>query len=529
MKRGVVDLEESFEGDRSWRFAWLTFAAASLLALPAIVIANRDQWFYNDDLVFAFARRLGDPTSLLRPHFGHLTALPAAAFQVIYGVVGLHSYRPYLVLVALTHLAVAASLLAVMHRCEVDGRIAASGVVLFLFFGSGRENLVWAFQITLNGSLAAGLLALAITDRDVVRGRRELVGVLLLCVGVLCSNLGPFLAVLAGLVALIRRGWRSAARLVALPLGLFAIWTVTAPPGIDAVSAASFPDAVRWGTRSFAYGYQSLTHLFPVAVVMFLVVARAIWGEVRDGRDGGGWRVRPLPMVLVLGTVALAASLGHSRGGFWYGPDTPRYAYLTVAFTLPVVAWALSRLCAGRPILVGVACLAFLVGLPVNVSRIGPSNAYDQGHLGRPDLLVALAEFTAANHPPPGRAVSGRVTTDQLLHAHDSGVLPRLRLGPRVRDEAALLVSLAPAQDGTPTPTPCRQFDPSRPVRLRRGQRLVVDAALVGGSLAGSKGPVVTWAAQGNANSVHLDVLVGPTTVMVHVDPSARPQVCGPG
>ena len=76
---------------------------------------------------------------------------------------GLREYMPYLALVVVLHLSVAALMRATMRRLGVRAWIATAAASLFALFGSGHEDIAWAFQIgfergpfsgALGGSLA---------------------------------------------------------------------------------------------------------------------------------------------------------------------------------------------------------------------------------------------------------------------------------------------------------------------------------------------------------------------------------------
>ena len=68
-------------------------------------------WFNDDDWDFLARRKAGDVGDLMRPHFGHWTLLPMLAYRLLWTMVGLRSYTPYLLLAIAAHLAVAALLL----------------------------------------------------------------------------------------------------------------------------------------------------------------------------------------------------------------------------------------------------------------------------------------------------------------------------------------------------------------------------------------------------------------------------------
>ena len=507
------------------RAATAVFAVAAVVAAATIMVQNREQWFFHDDFVFAFQRDLADPVNLLRPHFGHNTVLPAAMFQLIYRVVGLNSFWPYQLLVVASHLGVTVVLRAVMLRCRVQPVLATSAAILFLFFGSGREDFTWAFQTTLNGSIVFGFAALLVADRDAPPDRRDLGAGLLLCGSVLCSNLGPLMAAVVAVAVVLRRGPGPLGRVIGPPAALFVVWWVTAPAGTEAPESAAPREAFTWGAELVAYGFRSLTHVPPVTVLLVVAVLVAVTGLARTITRTGRRPEDAVPMALIAGMVALAASLGYTRGGSFYPPFTPRYAYLIAVFSLPVVAWALARLAAGRPPLVLAASGLLLLGLPANVARIDPSNEYDELFLGDRELFSAMAEVATEQQVTRGYTVFPFTTSDALLDAHERGEVPSLTVSDEVRDEALLQVALGPARG---TAGACETVDASSPFVVERGDRLEVGATELRLSLASAPDhPDNTRLVPGAEGIRSFDVLVDRIDLVVRPEvPGAEVRVC---
>ena len=503
---------------RSDRVADVVFAVAAVAASVAIVALNRRQWFFHDDFVFAFERDVTDPVSLLRPHFGHNTVLPSVVFQAMYQVLGLRVFWPYQVLVIASHVAVATLLRAVMLRCRVDQLLATSAAILFLFYGSGRENLTWAFQTTLNGSIAFGFAALLVADHDGPSDRRDLHAALLLCASVLCSNLGPFMAGVVAVAVIVRRGPRSLGRVVGPPVALFVLWRLTAPTGREARDTATPDEAWVWGSELLAYGFRSLTHVpvLTAALAVSVLVALVLFGR-RVSREG----LRSddaVPVAVVVGLAGVVAILGVSRGGGVYPPFTPRYAYMVAVFSLPTVAWSLSRLAAGRRRWAVAASALLLLGLPANVGRIGPSNEYDEMYLGAPELVAALGQEASARNTTPGYEVYGLATSDGLIDAYRRGEIPDVAISPEVRARAALFVSLGAARSPSHS---CRTVDHTEPLTLERGDRLEVDSEKVGVTLLSVPGEPSDSGSVPDTDGIRgFDVLVDQIELLVRPETS---------
>ena len=155
---------EAFDGaapfttDRSARPALWVFIALVVAAVPLYLVLGRRQWFFLDDWDFLAQRTSGSPSDLFRPHLEHWTTLPILAYRLLWSVVGLRSYVPYQMLVVVAHLTVAALLRVIMRRAGVGPWLSTGVATLFVFFGSGAENILVAFQIIFVAAMAFGLI-----------------------------------------------------------------------------------------------------------------------------------------------------------------------------------------------------------------------------------------------------------------------------------------------------------------------------------------------------------------------------------
>src|SRR5690606_38776400 len=96
------------------------------------------------------------------------------------------------------------------RRAGVGPWLATAAVLGLLLFGAGEDNIVWAFQITLVGALALGLVHLLLLDHDGPLDRRDAAGLAAGTLALMCSGIGLLMAMLAGGAALLRRGVRAA-------------------------------------------------------------------------------------------------------------------------------------------------------------------------------------------------------------------------------------------------------------------------------------------------------------------------------
>lgn len=437
----------------------LTFAAVVLVAVPVIFHQGRDQWFFLDEWVFLVDRDLS-PDGLFRPHNEHWTTVPVLVYRFLFRAVGLRSYVPYQAVVVGLHLASAVLLRVVMRRAGVSSWIATVTAGCFVVFGSGRQDIVWAFQMSFTGSLCFGLAQLLLADHDRPIGRRDVLAVAVGLVGVASSGVGVVMVAVVGAATLLRRGWRPAAVQVVPLAGAWLGWWLFY--GQDGYGETAGPGG------ALSYGWNGLVNavakLSPVRGAGFVLAAVAVLGIVLIvRREGLGPAVRrlALPLCLAAGALAFLAVTGFGRAERT-GNDVPqatRYVYLVGAMVLPLLAVAIDALARWRRV-AGVAALVVLVaGVPANIEALRPQSI-ETFTLGSPRTVLVGARLPILRELPPDTApftfFEGPVTARWILDVLDAG---RLADAPATTadERAAIALDLAVRAGPAPTPAgPCR-------------------------------------------------------------------------
>jgi hypothetical protein len=345
---------------------WASLGGAGLFLLWAA----RDQWFDSDEWNFLAQRRLvgsATHTGIWDPHNRHWTTLGVLLYRLLYSVFGVRSYVPYVVVLILAHLLVAHLLWRLLRGVGVSPLFATAAAGVFALAGAGWENLANAFQITLVGSLAAGLGAFAITRAN-DRSRLRVAAVwALLLVSLMFSGVGIAMVVVVAAGVLLRSGLRAAVVTASLPTVVYLVWYAVqgrdAPKGAGEQGlwpALQATPAFVW--RGLTSAIDVETGLEGIAVVVLVLLA---WWLVRtaDLADDG-WRDC---LVLAFGAVLFLAVTAIGRSGL--GVDTAassRYAYVTLALLLPVATLGADRVLARSP--ARLVALTLAVGLVILVS-----------------------------------------------------------------------------------------------------------------------------------------------------------------
>ena len=186
-------------------------------------------WFGGDDWFILLDRRVSPgpgQLGLFEPHFEHWTTVPILVFRAFVALFGVREYWPYVLLLVVVHLAVVVLLWRVMVRAAVDPWLALGFTAVVAVPGVGFENLTNVWQVTLVSSVALGLGAMLLLPERGPLAWRDGVASVLLTVGMACSGVGITMLGVVALVALVRRGWRTALAVSALPAVAYAWWYV---------------------------------------------------------------------------------------------------------------------------------------------------------------------------------------------------------------------------------------------------------------------------------------------------------------
>ena len=317
---------------------------------------GRHDWFTLDDWDFLSARTAGNLGDWFRAHFQHWVMLPMLVYRLVWVFVGLRSYMPYLTVLIVGHLLIAALLRVVMRRAGVNPWLATVAAGGFVVFGAGAENILVAFQITFVGALGFGLVQLVLADHDGPLGRRDQLGLLAGFLGLLCSGVAVVMTVVVGMAVLLRRGWkgRRIAAFHTLPLAVvYAAWSVFAPKGqratvLQSHSPVSVTKFVLVGIEA---AFAGLGQLPGVGIALGLLLAGGLVFTLRtEGRSALRGR-RAVPMALLAGALMFLVLTGAARAG--EGPlviaikhsgteraRDSRYIYTVGAMCLPALALA---------------------------------------------------------------------------------------------------------------------------------------------------------------------------------------------
>ena len=331
------------------------FVVAVVVALPLYLVRGHDQWFFLDDWDFLVTRQLTSVHDLLAPHNEHWSTLPIIVYRVLWRLVGLRSYVPYQLVLVPLHLTAAVLLRRVMRRAGVGSWVATAAAGLFVFLGSGRQDIVWAFQIGFVGSLVCGLAQLLWVDHDGPVDRRDAVGLGFGVVGLLCSGVAVTMTVVVGVAVLIRRGLRPAL-LQTVPLGaLYGTWYITYGHDGHAqetqqlrrlglhvqLGRPSLLAAACFVGTGFENAFGQIAQVPGVGVLLAALLAVGLviaWGRIplQQLRSQAA-----APAALLLGSVVFLSVAAYGRAGF--GPQfarQSRYVHLVTAMVLPALAVA---------------------------------------------------------------------------------------------------------------------------------------------------------------------------------------------
>ncbi|MGH2663648.1 MAG: hypothetical protein ACRDH8_12780 [Actinomycetota bacterium] len=97
-------------------------------------------------------------------------------YRGLYSLVGARAYLPYVAVALIFHVGVAHLLWRVMRHSDVEPWIATGASAMFLVFGAGAGNILWAFQMGFIGPLLLGLGHVLLVDHAGTFDRRDVAG-----------------------------------------------------------------------------------------------------------------------------------------------------------------------------------------------------------------------------------------------------------------------------------------------------------------------------------------------------------------
>lgn len=412
---------------RPWLRRATTWHVASLaVALVAILLAGRHQWFFFDEWAFLEPQSDGE---LFKPHAGHWSTSPILITHVLRAVFGTSTYWPYLAVSVLLHLAICHVLWRLMLRIGAAPAIATALAFLLALLGAGAENILWAFQLGYLGAILLGLIVILLADSTTLTRGRWIVIVLLSILSLTFSGTAIPLLLAAGLVSLVRRGPLRTAALFAPAAVVYVAWYALFAAGRRSANGASTLDEFtiqvpRYVGHFFVDGFD---RVLPFAGFGAIAVACLLaWAVITYSR----WRGPALAAyALTAGVVLQAVLTAVSRLQLGTdGASSSRYVYALIALLLPAIALAFTWFARERRAVIAALVVLVLLVTAFNAALLGRAAA-EQAAIeqdSRQKLYAALELVTApgADYDPDTKVeplYAPDLRVEELIAMYDAG------------------------------------------------------------------------------------------------------------
>jgi hypothetical protein len=502
------------------RAAFWTFVAAEAVIFAGLIWNFHGRWFIADEWDFLAQRTAGSFNSLFTPYKLHWSTLPILYFRLLWNLVGIRTYYPYLVSVLAFHIGIASLLRVVMIRARVLPWIATVAALLFSLYGAGYSDISYAFNIGFDGSVFFGLLFLIAVDHPGPTGRRDALGILAGLASLMCSGIGVAMIVTVVMAAWMRHGWRRALSVGAPPAIIYLIWFVSIGHGAH-TSYASASSVIAFVVLGLAFSFSSLGHS-PVAGVVLAGMLLIGWVVAVRSSVASDLRSRfSAPVALLAGAVVFLIITGIERAD----PSLPssdtyaasRYLYVVVAMLIPALAVAATQLVTAWRGLWPLILVVLLLGVPGNVlvmhrnSGLHGLDAYRQFILTIPTLPIAT-HLPPSTYPDP--LFDRSITVGWLLEGVRDGKIPPPS-PPATAGERAYWTLLLAWHAAAPTPSgQCYPVALPAMVGVQVGTRLTTDAPVDIAAVFGSHqlSRSVRWSSSTHRSSWPMEVQVTPTT-----------------
>jgi hypothetical protein len=421
------------------------FIGVLVIAAVVIFAASSNMYFYSDEWSVLQHRPMGSLSSWLDPH-NEVHWIPGLVFLygLLFNLVGVDHYWLYHLPGVAMHLLAAWMLREIMVLARADAWTATACATLFAFYGTGAQNIMWAFQVGFTGSLAMGLVQLRCATHPVPSRLRDLAGLAAGAVALAFGVIGVTMVLVVGLATLVLRGWRAAFFQTA-PLGLiYVLWWFTFVR--EGLAHPDYGTPVLWADwvwQGFAEVFGSLAGWAPLGALLAAVTVIGVSLRLRDQFRTVDWW-RPLVPVLALACGAVAFQLitaigrvAQPLGGFVVlGPAaarSSRYVYIVAALMLPLIAVAASYVTQRWRAALIVLIPLFVLGLVENVRHlvlIDAVPAFKSALQMRTRELVSDAAYSDLIDVVPAesevRLPYYSVTAGWLRAVRDQGRLPEV-------------------------------------------------------------------------------------------------------
>ena len=457
------------------RLPLLVFGIVEGAAFAYYLVLARSQWFFSDEWDFLASRGL-NAHDLLRAHYGHWVAVPLLVYRVLWAIVGLHSYLPYASVTIGLHLTAAALLRAIMRRSGVPPWTSTLAASVFVLFGTGAQDLLWAFQVTFTGALVLGLVQLLCADHVGPIDRRDWFGITAGLLALMCSGVAVTMVIVVGIAALLRRGWRVAA-LHTVPLGVvYLAWWARYSRGRYVVGGTP-REILAWTISGVAGLFSGLGEIPGVGWAVALVLVCGLGLVVRTrGVAAFGDRLS-MPTALLIGVIGFLVITGYDRGRLGASlASSSRYLHILGALVIPAIAVAIDAIIRYSKTFGRLALAALLVGIPGNVAYARDRARSDEATArATRQVMLSVPAMPLALHVPralrPEPNLASQVTLGWLLDGVASGRIPTTRPAGATRLLTDRL-RLSLMELDRPSDHPCRALVSRTVVRLDTGEEV---------------------------------------------------------
>lgn len=445
------------------RIAWHTpTLVAAATAQGGVALWLGAQGWFSGDLIHYYVERggaSGGGEGLMEPHSAHLQVTLIVGYLVMFKLLGLTTYVPYLAVTVLVHLALVVAMHRLLVRLGTDPLAALVAALALLTYGAGSEAFIVEAPVALSAAMLVAVVATLVVLRGDFDRRSCLTASALLLLGVTISLGGVVAAVWVGFLAL-SRGVRAMAAVVLLPALMFVVWY--AVWGHDASRVQlSGAEVMRIPESAWALVVAPVDDLTggwgagPALVVA--MVAVTVWSA----------RTRPMLVSVVLAGFAAATfhAVLSAVAQLPYGLEqvlTSRYRYVVLVGMLPglallldvALATARGRLTVAHlrvvhPLAAGLGCM-LLLHAALGQYRVGEA-VETVGDKTR-SLLAGTAMAMATGEEPINDSVQGSyISGRDLARLADPSLaseLPRLRqtAEDRIDAEGSYFVEVSQAE-----------------------------------------------------------------------------------
>jgi hypothetical protein len=466
---------------RADRWSTRVFVVAVVVAPPLLLWFGRDQWFFLDEWSALTRDGLFKP-GYFDGHNGHWVTLVRLEYRLNFELWGLRSYLPYQLPVVLAHLGTAALLREVIRRCGAREWIATATALAFVFFGSGRENITWGWQLSMTGSLVCGLALFLLADGPRALTRLDWLALGLGIVGLMTSSLFVALVVGIGVTTLLCRGVRIAAFYV-LPLAaIHGAWYLRY--GSDGAVPLRLTGRTLWFVGRMFWSIFDAVAQGGAGAVLAVLAGVGLASESHRAWRSRVWADVALPAGLAAGWLTFATLTSLARAGTPLTADSygaSRYVHLGAALLLPLAAVGAEQLARRRAALAAIALLPLAVGLPGNLDKLAHTPLFFRGNK---DFILAMAHSPLIDDVPADTvAIQNQIfesplTAGWLSRQAAAGRIPEPHgANPELGLTATSQVVLAQGAGAAVEPA-CHRVTADVPVTLQAGDQLRFTGAI---------------------------------------------------